>query len=70
MSAISVRSNSHGEEIFEEEDVEFMYSHIAPCKGKPLAEADSGNNSQEDQADADSFAPTELRTRCEREVPA
>ena len=46
-----------------------MYSHIAPRKDKPLAEADAGNNSQEDQADADSFAPTELRARYEREVP-
>lgn len=46
-----------------------MHSHIAPCKGKPLADADAGNNSQEDQADADSFAPTGLRSRYEREVP-
>ena len=46
-----------------------MYSYIAPCKDKPLAEADAGNNSQEDQADADSSAPIELRARYEREVP-
>lgn len=64
LSSLFETSSSPEEDIFEEEELEFIYSSISPSEDKHLAEAHADNNSgQEDKADADT------RERDEREVP-
>ena len=55
LSSLFETSSSPDEDIFEEEELEFIYSYILPSEDKHLAVAEADNNSQEDKADTDTL---------------